>query len=71
MNLLIPIDLLDLEFKPEVRSNVLFMSSVSKSMGILLFWSPELYVHHSVLHHGYIYHSSYLVILSTFFAASG
>jgi len=41
----IPFDLLDLEVKPEVDSHVLCTSSVSKSTSILLYWSPELYIH--------------------------
>ena len=37
------------------------MCSVSKSTRILLLWSPELYVHYSVLSHAYIYQLYILV----------
>jgi len=46
------------------------MSSVSKSTRILLLWSPEFYIHYSVLYHRYIYHSLYVAIPSTFNKAS-
>jgi hypothetical protein len=49
---------------------ILSISCFSKSMRILLSQSPEMYVYLSVLHHGYIYHSLYMVILSTFVEAS-
>ena len=51
-----PIDILVLEVKAQLYFNLLSMSSSLKSTRILLLWSPELYVHYSVLHHGYIYH---------------
>jgi len=52
----IPIDILDLEVTPWLHSCGLSISSWSKSTRIFLPWSPELYVHYSVLYHGYIYH---------------
>jgi hypothetical protein len=39
-------------------------------MRILLFSSPELYVHYLVLYYGYIYHSLYVVIIWIFVEAS-
>jgi len=64
------VDLLGLEVKPWLYSRVLSISSASKSTTILLRRSPELYVHYSVIYHRYIYHSLYLVILTTFIKAS-
>jgi hypothetical protein len=67
----IPIDLLELEVKPYCDSCGLSISSVSRSTRILLYWSPELYIHL----HFYItdkpHHSLNLVILSPYVKASG
>lgn len=41
-----------------------------KSTRILLLWNPALYIHLSLLYHSYIYHSPYLVTVSTYAKAS-
>jgi hypothetical protein len=68
--LLISIDLLNLEVKPWLYSNVLWISSALKSKRILLPWSRELNIHLSVLCHRYMYYSVYFVIVGTFVEAS-